>query len=171
MRPRLIESAVLGDIAELVMAMATDESQLATHLPRADAIMVFHDLSILGEPASAGEVPRVVRAGVGYNNIELRSRHPARRVVCNVPVHGAEEVADHAIMFLLALVRSSCRRTRRSRDGTTGTTGPPWAAPPAPRQDLQEWSGCGRIGTGPPPSAARRLGLDVVFYDPYLRTG
>src|SRR5215831_15719208 len=37
-----IESAVLGDIAELTMARATDESQLSGYLPRADAILVFH---------------------------------------------------------------------------------------------------------------------------------
>ena len=34
-----IESAVLGDIADLVMARASDESELTGYLPRANAIM------------------------------------------------------------------------------------------------------------------------------------
>ena len=48
-----IESAVLGDIAGLIMAQAKDENELAEFLPRADAILLFHDLSIVGEPTFA----------------------------------------------------------------------------------------------------------------------
>ena len=102
-----IESAVLDDLAQLVMAHATEESQLEKYLPQADAIMLFHDLSILSE-LSFSRAPRcrgVVRAGVGYNNVDVESASRHGVVVCNVPDYGTEEVADHAIMFLLALAR------------------------------------------------------------------
>ena len=42
-----IESAVLGDIAQFRMARATEEAELAEYLADADAILLFHDLSIL----------------------------------------------------------------------------------------------------------------------------
>jgi C-terminal binding protein len=165
-----IESAVLGDVADLVMAMATDESQLATHLPRADAIIVFHDLSILGEPSFA-RAPRcrgVVRAGVGYNNIELEAATRHGVVVCNVPDYGTEEVADHAIMFLLALVRKLLPSHSAIRAGTWDYR----TAVGAPRLRGKTFGvvGCGRIGTATA-LRAKALGLDVVFYDPYLRQG
>ena len=165
-----IESAVLGDVAELVMAMATDESQLATHLPRADAIIVFHDLSILGE-ASFALAPRcrgVVRAGVGYNNIDLEAATRHDVVVCNVPDYGTEEVADHAIMFLLALVRKLLPSHSAIRAGTWDYR----TAMGAPRLRGKTFGvvGCGRIGTATA-LRAKAMGLDVVFYDPYLRQG
>ena len=133
-----IESAVLGDIAELVMARATDESELARHLPEADAIMLFHDLSILGEPSFA-RAPRcrgVVRAGVGYNNIDLEAATRHGVVVCNVPDYGTEEVADHAIMFLLALVRQAAAVARGDPRRDVGLPDRP-GRPPAPRQDVR----------------------------------
>ena len=48
-----IESAILGDIARIVIARARDEAELADHLPLADAILLFHDISILGERSFA----------------------------------------------------------------------------------------------------------------------
>ena len=44
-----IESAILGDIAQIIMARARDETELAEYLPQADAILLFHDISIVGE--------------------------------------------------------------------------------------------------------------------------
>ncbi len=52
-----IESAILGDIARLIMGRASDEAELSPFLPQADAIMVFHDISRLGE-TSFSKAPR-----------------------------------------------------------------------------------------------------------------
>jgi phosphoglycerate dehydrogenase-like enzyme len=165
-----VESAVLDDVADLIMARATDESQLAPYMPTADAIMVFHDLSVLGEPSFA-RAPRcrgVVRAGVGYNNVDLEAATRHGVVVCNVPDYGTEEVADHAIMFLLALVRRLVPSHEAIRAGTWDYR----TALGAPRLRGKTFGivGCGRIGTATA-IRARALGLDVVFYDPYLRQG
>ena len=133
--------------------------------------MLFHDLSILGE-ASFARAPRcrgVVRAGVGYNNVDLEAATRHGVVVCNVPDYGTEEVADHAIMFLLALARRLVAVARGDPRRARGTTGPHWAHPgcAARRSAIV---GCGRIGTATA-LRAKALGLDVVFYDPYLRQG
>lgn len=165
-----IESTILGDIADLVMAQATDQSQLEPYLPQTDAIVVFHDLSVLGE-ASFCRAPRcrgVVRAGVGYNNIDLdaASRHGV--TVCNVPDYGSEEVADHAIMMLLALARRLVPSHLAIRAGNWDYR----TALGTPRMRGRTFgvAGCGRIGTAAA-LRAKALGLDVVFYDPYLRQG
>jgi phosphoglycerate dehydrogenase-like enzyme len=165
-----VESAVLGDVAQLVMARATDEAELSPFLSRADAIMVFHDISRIGE-ASFSKAPRcrgVVRAGVGFNNIDFDAAVRHGVVVCNVPDYGTEEVADHAIMFLLAMVRRlvPCHLTIRSGTWHYETA----LGTPRLRGKTLGLVGCGRIGTATA-LRAKALGLDVVFFDPYLRQG
>ncbi len=165
-----IESAILGDLADLIMARARDETELSAYLPETDAIMVFHDLSILGEP-SFSRAPRcrgVVRAGVGYNNIDVAAATRHGVMVCNVPDYGTEEVADHAIMFLLALARRLVDSHHAIRAGNWDYR----TALGAPRLRGKTFGivGCGRIGTATA-VRAKALGLDVVFYDPYLRQG
>jgi C-terminal binding protein len=165
-----IESAVLGDVARLVMARATDEAELSPLLPEADAIMVFHDISRIGQQsfAQAPLCKGVVRAGVGYNNIDVEAAARHGVVVCNVPDYGTEEVADHAIMFLLALARRlvPCHSTIRSGTWHYETA----LGTPRLRGKTLGLVGCGRIGTATA-VRAKALGLDVVFFDPYLRQG
>jgi C-terminal binding protein len=165
-----IESSVLEDIADLVMARATDQSELTGYLPVTDAIIIFHDLSLLGD-FSFAHAPRcrgVVRAGVGYNNIDLDAATRHGVVVCNVPDYGSEEVADHAIMFLLALTRRLLPSHEAIRAGNWDYR----TALGTPRLRGKTFGivGCGRIGTATA-LRAKALGLDVVFYDPYLRQG
>jgi phosphoglycerate dehydrogenase-like enzyme len=165
-----VESPVLEGIADLVLCRATHEEQLSDHLPGADAIILFHDIPRLGEAsfARASRCRCVVRAGVGYNNVDLPAASRRGVIVCNVPDYGTEEVADHSIMFLLALTRRlvPCHEAIRggtwhyqSADGT-----------PRLRGKTLGLIGCGRIGTATA-VRAKALGLDVLFYDPYLRQG
>jgi phosphoglycerate dehydrogenase-like enzyme len=165
-----VESPVLEDIATLVLCKARREDDLADHLPGADAIMLFHDIPHLGEAsfARANQCKCVVRAGVGYNNIDLEAASRRGVIVCNVPDYGTEEVADHAILFLLALARRLVPCHQAIRSGR-------WhyeSALGAPRLRGKTLGliGCGRIGTATA-LRAKALGLDVVFYDPFLRQG
>jgi C-terminal binding protein len=165
-----VESAVLGDIASLILAQASDEAGLIDHMPQADAMMMFHDIGILGE-SSFARAPRcrcVVRAGVGYNNVDVEAATRHGVLVCNVPDYGTEEVADHAIMLLLALTRRLVSSHQAIREGTWDYR----AVLGAPRLRGKTFGvvGCGRIGTAAA-LRAKALGLDVVFFDPYLRQG
>jgi phosphoglycerate dehydrogenase-like enzyme len=165
-----VETPVLQDIATLVLGKAVHEEELADHLPDADAIMLFHDIPHLGE-ASFASAPRckcVVRAGVGYNNIDLEAAGRRGIIVCNVPDYGTEEVADHAIMFLLALARRlvTCHQAIRAGTWNYETA----VGSPRLRGKTLGLIGCGRIGTATA-IRAKALGLDVVFFDPYLRQG
>lgn len=165
-----VESPVLNDIAILVLCKATAEEDLADQLPHADAIMLFHDIPHLGEASfsRASRCKCVVRAGVGYNNVDLTAASRHGVIVCNVPDYGTEEVADHSILFLLALARRLVPCHEAIRSGTwhyesaVGT--------PRLRGKTLGLIGCGRIGTATA-LRAKALGLDVVFHDPYLRQG
>ena len=164
-----IESAVLGDIADLVMARATVESELARHLPEADAIILFHDLSILGEPSFArrrGAAGSSAR-GSGTTTSTWRPRPGTAWSSATCPTTGPRRSPTTRSCSCWRWCGGCSRRTRRSAAGR-GTTGPPWA-PPAPRQDVRRRRlRPDRHRDGP---RAKALGLDVVFYDPYLRQG
>ena len=96
----------------------------------------------------------LVRAGVGYDHIDIGACGARGIPVCNVPDYGTTEVADHAIALMLALARglvsyharlladphagwhwSDAPLVRRLRGGTFGIVG------------------MGRIGTYEPPGA------------------
>ena len=164
-----VERQVLDGVAEIHCVGAHSTADLFGRVGSADVLICFHAVEITGELLSqAGRCRGVVRGGVGYNNIDLRTAGERGIVVCNVPDYGTEEVADHALALLLALARrlvptvDSTRRgewrlgvnsgTRRLRGQTLGIIG------------------CGRIGSALA-LRAKALGLRVVIYDPYLSRG
>src|SRR5262249_10616258 len=159
-----IESTVLGDIARITLAGGTDEAHLADHLGAADALILFHEIDRIGD-ATFSRAPRckcIVRAGVGYNNIDCASAARHGVIVCNVPDYGTEEVADHAIMLLLALARKLLPCDAAIRGGTWDYRSA--VGTPRLRGRTLGLVGCGRIGTATA-LRAKAFGLDVVFYD------
>lgn len=165
-----VETPILQDVAKLVLARAADEERLLPFVAGADALLLFHDISRVGEPtfARAPGCKCVVRAGVGFNNVDLAAAGRRGIIVCNVPDYGTEEVADHSIMFLLAVARRLVPSHATIRAGT-------WhyeTALGAPRLRGKTFGvvGCGRIGSATA-LRAKAFGLDVVFYDPHVKHG
>ncbi len=165
-----VEVPILGDVADIETALAGDESELAGRLPEADALLVFHDIPRLSESslALAGRCRGIVRAGVGFNNVDIAAAGRKGIVVCNVPDYGTEEVADHAIALLLAVAR-------QLRVADADIRGGRWhfhsaLACPRLRGKTLGLVGCGRIGTATA-LRAKAFGLDVVFFDPQLPDG
>ncbi len=165
-----VETPILAGLATVETALATHEEQLAERVGSADVILLYHDIPMLTDAtlARAGRCVAVVRAGVGYNNVDLVTAAARGILVCNVPDYGSEEVADHAIMLMLAAARQLLPCDRSIRAGG-------WdyhASIEAPRLRGRTLGlvGCGRIGTATA-LRAKAFGLDVVFYDPYLPPG
>jgi phosphoglycerate dehydrogenase-like enzyme len=168
-----LEQQILGDIADLVMARARTEAELIDErdlLASADALMVYHDLERLGDATFSltTSCRGVVRAGVGYNNVDLLATGHRGIVVCNVPDYGTEDVADHAILLLLAVARQLLPCVALTRRGEWDYA----PALPTPRMRGKTLGiiGCGRIGTATA-LRAKSLGLDVVIYDPLVPPG
>jgi phosphoglycerate dehydrogenase-like enzyme len=168
-----IERTVLGEDVEV----ALHRELIADRVPaeqwrRADALIVYY-----GVPIDRALVDRldgckiVVRAGVGYDQIDVAACGARGIPVCNVPDYGTTEVADHAIALMLGLARGLVSyHTRLIADPEGGWH---WLGAPLVRRLRGARFGVvglGRIGT----AAARRArahDMGVSFYDPYLPDG
>ncbi len=141
-----IETAVLGDVARITLARGVDEADLVDHLPDADALILFHEICAgrCGDLLAGPACKCIIRAGVGYNNVDRAAAAKHGVIVCNVPDYGTEEVADHAIMFLLALARKLLQAMQRSAGGWDYRT---VIGTPRLRGRTLGLVGCGRIGS------------------------
>ena len=168
-----IEREVLGDLADVLV----HHEPIAERIPgedwrRADALIVYYGVPVDRQLVDRLDGCRIlVRAGVGYDHIDVAACAARGIPVCNVPDYGTTEVADHAIALMLTLARGLVSyHARLLADPHAGWH---WSGAPLVRR-LRGGTfgivGLGRIGT----AASRRakaLDMDVCFYDPYLPDG
>jgi len=164
-----VERDILDAVAEVKLLQTDDERDVARAAAEADALLVFHTIK-LGEAtvAALGHCRGIVRAGVGYDNVDLSAAGRHGIVVCNVPDYGTEEVADHALLLLLALARRLLPAHQAIRAGNWSVT--TVFGTPRLRGRTLGIVGCGRIGTAMA-LRAKALGMDVLFFDPYKADG
>ena len=164
-----VERAVLDPVADVRLLQTDDEADVIRLGADADALLVFHTIKLTERTIEALTKCRgIVRCGVGYDNVDLRAAGRRGIVVCNVPDYGTEEVADHALMMLLALARRLLPSARALREGRWDVT-TVFGAPRLRGRTLG-LVGCGRIGTATA-LRAKAFGLRVAFYDPYKPEG
>lgn len=128
------------------------------------------------------EVPEVHRAkldncrifikpAVGFDNIDTAAWGALGIPVCNVPDYGTQEVADHALALMLAVVRCIPMHLRRLAADPINN----WEPANNPYARRLSSSVCGIVGLGRIGTAfalrAKALGMDVVIYDPYVPNG
>jgi D-3-phosphoglycerate dehydrogenase len=163
------EISILNDIADITLLQTHDEAVVAERGTHADVLLVYHDIQ-LGERAIGAlhKVRSIIRCGVGYDNIDLEAASKRGIVVCNVPDYGTEEVADHALIMLIAIAR----RFLPSHDAVQNGSWDPQAAFGSPRLRGKTLGiiGCGRIGSAMT-LRAKAVGMRVVIYDPYKPDG
>lgn len=160
------ERALLADIgAELTVATG-DRDAVLEQAAEADALLNTY------MPVDADAVGRlkrcriIARYGIGVDNVDLDAARQAGIAVTNVPDYCVEEVATHALGFILALVRKFPEGDALVRAGSWGVAE---LRPVARMSELTVGLvGYGRIGR----RLARTLAsLDtrVVVYDPYIQ--
>lgn len=166
-----VERAALAGVADIVALGAHREDDLLPRIIDAAALLSWHDITLGRE--TIRQLPRckvIVRVGVGFDNVDIAAAREQGIPVCNVPDYGTEDVADHAIALLLALVRNlpqfqadfraplmhwnarRCERTPRLRGMTFGIVG------------------LGRIGSATA-LRAKAFGMNVIANDPFLADG
>jgi C-terminal binding protein len=164
-----VERDILEAAAEVRLLQTDDERDVARAAAEADALLVFHTIKLgEGTIAALHRCRGIVRAGVGYDNVDLQAAGQRGIVVCNVPDYGTEEVADHALMLLLALARRLVPADRAIRGGCWEPT--TVFGTPRLRGRTLALLGCGRIGTAMA-LRGKALGMRVVYYDPYKPDG
>jgi len=168
-----IERAVLGQDVEV----AVHHERRAERIPderwrAADALILYHEVAI--DEAVVARLERckvIVRAGVGFDQIDVAACGARGIPVCNVPDYGTTEVADHAIALMLGLARGLVSYHQRLlAEPHAGWT---WSGAPLVRRlrgARFALVGMGRIGTATA-RRARALDMTVSFYDPYLSEG
>jgi len=166
-----IERNVLDSIATVEACDALAEDQLVGKIETADAIMMYHNLSLTA--ASIDRLQRcrlIVRCGVGFDNVDHTRARQRGIPVANVPDYGTEDVADSAIGMALALTRGIHQYNTRLR--VQADPWMYWIAQPLHRLRGRVFGiiGLGRIGTATA-LRAKALGLDVRFYDPLKPDG
>ena len=147
--PGTLEKEILGEFADVSILHAKGEENLVGKVEDADAIMIYHYVTIMRSTIDRLEKCKlIVRCGVGYDNIDYEYARERGIDVANVPDYGSEEVADSAIGMALALSRGFHFLNNRLRDDREA----PWSyelAKPLNRLRGETFGiiGVGRIGT------------------------
>ena len=168
-----VEREIIGRQCDFQADVWRDQAAVNTDLlRRADGLLVWHQIALDAPAIGRLEKCRViVRAGVGFNNIDIAAAAARGIPVCNTPDYGTAEVADHALALLLALERGLIPFAHALR------------ADPVAGFDCRIFSdgrrlaartlaivGLGRIGTAVA-LRAKAFGLRVIAFDPYLPRG
>jgi D-3-phosphoglycerate dehydrogenase len=113
-----IEDEVLARVgAETVLAETGEEDELVELVRDADAILTCF-AHVTPRVIAAGNRLRVIgRYGVGTDNIAVEAATRRGLPVTNVPVYCTDEVAEHVLGMLLALVRGFALYDRAVRAG------------------------------------------------------
>jgi phosphoglycerate dehydrogenase-like enzyme len=140
---------------------------------KADAIIGYRGIRVTADSLQRLEKARIiVRAGVGFDTIDVEACGARGIPVCNVPNYGTGEVADQAIALMMALTRGVVAYNEALKKdlgaGWNWTIGAPTMR--RLRGSVFGVVGMGRIGTAAG-MRAKGFGMDVVFYDPYVPSG
>ncbi len=165
------EEKILGDIADVQALNAYSEDDLIGKIENADAIMLYHFISLTEKTINRMENCKlIVRCGVGFDNVDRALAREKGINVANVPDYGTEEVADSAIGMMLTLTRGVHYMNNRLQRGAG-----PWIyeqVKPTHRLRGRTFGiiGVGRIGTATA-LRAKALGMRVIYYDPHVPDG
>jgi lactate dehydrogenase-like 2-hydroxyacid dehydrogenase len=164
-----IEQSILQDIAEVTLYKVRCAEDLAGKIDDADVIISWHMIPLQKKIISRLHQCRgIIRAAVGFDNIDIEFAAQKGIPVCNVPDYGTEEVADHTLALALALIRKLPYIDRYVRHEKWD-----WSAiGNVPRIRGMKFGivGFGRIGSAVA-KRAQAFGFNVAFFDPYVPSG
>jgi len=165
------ERGVLGELADVTALGAHDEDELIGRVDEADALIVYHEVSVSRRTIERlSRCKLIVRAGVGFDNVDGPLARQQGIPLATVPDYGSEEVADSAIAMALSLSRGVHFLDARLRAGQGDWSYLQVVPLVRLRRRVFGVVGLGRIGSAAA-LRAKGLGMDVVFYDPYKPDG
>lgn len=129
----------------------TDKGQLLEAVADADALIIRSDKITSEVIAAAKNLRIVVRAGAGYDNVDLAAATERGIVVMNTPGQNSNAVAELAIALMIYM----------SRNRFTPGTG---SEIQGKRLGIHAYGNVGRL-VG---RKGKALGMEVVAYDPFI---
>jgi D-3-phosphoglycerate dehydrogenase len=152
---------------ELRPTRSRDEDELIANVRDADVILVSGVPITRRVMEHMSRCRAVVRYGVGVDNVDLEAATDHGIVVAHVLDFCTEEVANHALLLLLACAKRLVPLDRDLREGR-------WSGTPLPDLPAIFGQTLGIVGFGNIGQAlahkAQALGLEVVACDPYVDT-
>lgn len=129
----------------------TDKKQLLAAVADVDALVVRSDKVTAEVIAAAPQLKIVVRAGAGYDNLDLTACSERGIVAMNTPGQNSNAVAELAIAMIIFM----------SRNQFTPGTGMEISGK---RLGIQAYGNVGRLVA----EKAKALGMEVIAYDPFV---
>jgi D-3-phosphoglycerate dehydrogenase len=151
--------------AELRLAAEPTSAAILQVAQNADAVLVTYAKITSEMIAQMTRCQIIARFGIGVDNVDVAAATDAGIVVTRVPDYCIDEVSDHTLALLLALVRKIPFANSRAHSGR-------WEmAAVAPihrlRGSILGLVGFGRISQLVAPKA-QAFGLKVLTFDPYV---
>ena len=128
-----------------------DQADLEAAVADADALIVRSDKVTAQVVAAAKNLKIVVRAGAGYDNLDLDACTAAKVVAMNTPGQNANAVAELAIAMMIYM----------SRNQFTPGTG---CEVQGKKVGIQAYGNVGRLVA----QKAKALGMEVMAFDPFV---
>ena len=138
-----------GELA--LLEKYTDKAQLLEAVAEADALIVRSDKVTAEVIAAARRLRIVVRAGAGYDNVDLAAASERGIVVMNTPGQNSNAVAELAVALMIFMSRN--RFTPGTGSEIQGKT-----------LGIHAYGNVGRL-VG---RKGKALGMNVIAYDPFL---
>jgi phosphoglycerate dehydrogenase-like enzyme len=165
-----VEEEALAGFANVRSLQVKNETELPDWIEEIDAIIIWHQVKVSSHTLGRLKKCRlIVRNGVGFDNVDVKTAGELGIPVCNVPDYGTEEVADHTMALALALSRNLFPYIQQTKN-----RGWDWKIG---QEKLRRFRGrnfgiigLGRIGTAVA-LRAKAFQFEVVFFDPYLSAG
>jgi D-3-phosphoglycerate dehydrogenase / 2-oxoglutarate reductase len=158
--------AVLSKIgAELRLAAKPTPDSIAQIARDADAVLVTYAKITAEMIRQMARCRIIARFGIGVDNVDIAAATAAGIVVTRVPDYCIDEVSDHTLALLLALVRKIPFANSRAHAGR-------WEMSAVVPIHRLRGRVLGLVGFGRIPQLvapkAKAFGLKVVTYDPYV---
>ena len=151
--------------AELRLAKQPTAESLGEIAPMADALLVTY-AKVTAEIIRQMKRCRIIsRFGIGVDNVDIPAATRAGIVVTKVPDYCIDEVSDHALALLLALVRKVSFANARVQAGR-------WEMPAVVPIHRLRGTVLGLVGFGRIPQLVapkgQAFGMRVLAFDPYI---
>ena len=145
------ETAAKGGLNVVLLEKYTDKAQLLEAVADADALIVRSDKVTEEVINAAKSLKIVVRAGAGYDNLDLPACTSRGIVAMNTPGQNANAVAELAISMIIYM----------SRNQFTPGTGTEISGK---KIGIQAYGNVGRLVA----KKAQALGMEVMAFDPFV---
>lgn len=166
-----IEDKILDD-GDIICFDCSDECKLPDEIETLDAVSLWHNISLTENSLKRlTNCKVIVRIGVGYDNVDIKTAGAFGIPVVNIPDYGTNDVADHTLALMLSAVRNIPSYSKALRENKSRGWLPSFGGEIHRLTNLTLGIiGIGRIGSAVA-MRAKAFGMNVAFYDPYVPDG